>query len=76
MQSQEKVTEQDINWKKQYAQTLKELDVKEKEWGQQQQELLKTVLRLTFSFQGANDILDKKLLDLKEALKKSGDNFP
>ena len=76
MLSQEKAAEPESDWKKQYVQTLKELDVKEKEWGQQQQELLKTVLRLTFAFQGSNDILDKKLLELKEALKQSGSNFP
>jgi diguanylate cyclase len=66
----------DTDWKKQYSDVVKELDVKEKEWGQQQQEILKTVLRLTFAFQGSNDILDKKLLDLKEALKQSNNNIP
>lgn len=76
MLSQEKTAEQETDWKKQYAQTLKELDAKEKEWEKQNQELLKTVLKLAFSFQGSNDILDKKLLDLKEALKKSGNDFP
>jgi len=76
MLSQEKTTDSESDWKKQYAQILKELDVKEKEWGQQQQEILKTVLRLTFAFQGSNDILDKKLLDLKEALKQSNSAIP
>jgi len=76
MLSQEKATDPDTDWKKQYVQTLKELDVKEKAWEQQQQELLKTVLRLTFAYQGSNDILDKKLFDLKEALKQSGNNLP
>ena len=76
MLSQEKSTDSETDWKKQYAQTLKELDIKEKEWGQQQQEILKTVLRLTFAFQGSNDILDKKLLDVKEALKQSNDGIP
>ena len=71
MLSQEKPAESETDWKKQYIQTLKELDVKEKEWGQQHQDLLKTVLRLTFTFQGSNDILDKKLLDLKNSLKNS-----
>lgn len=73
MLSQEKSTESDTDWKKQYAQTLKELDTKERQWGQQQQDILKTVLKLTFAFQGSNDILDKKLLDLKEALKLTND---
>ncbi len=76
MLSQENAADPDTDWKKQYVQTLKELDVKEKEWEQQQQELLKTVLRLTFAYQGSNDILDKKLFDLKEALKKSGNSLP
>ncbi|MBL1143004.1 MAG: diguanylate cyclase [Proteobacteria bacterium] len=76
MLSQKENADSDTDWKKQYTQILKELDVKEKEWGQQQQEILKTVLRLTFAFQGSNDILDKKLLDLKEALKQSSDNIP
>lgn len=76
MLSQEKATDSETDWKKQYAQTLKELDIKEKEWGQQQQEILKTVLRLTFAFQGSNDILDKKLLDVKEALKQSNNGIP
>lgn len=76
MLSQEKAAEAETDWKKQYVQTLKELDVKEKAWGQQQQDLLKTVLRLTFTFQGSNDILDKKLLDLKETLKKSSNALP
>jgi diguanylate cyclase len=74
MQSQEKTTDSEKDWKQEYAQTLKELDAKEKEWNLQQQDTLKTVLRLTFAFQGSNDILDKKLLDLKEALKQSGTN--
>jgi diguanylate cyclase len=76
MLSQKENADSDADWKKQYAQVLKELDSKEKEWGQQQQEILKTVLRLTFAFQGSNDILDKKLLDLKEALKLSNNNIP
>lgn len=76
MLPQEEAAEPDTDWKKQYVQTLKELDVKEKAWEQQQQELLKTVLRLTFAYQGSNDILDKKLFDLKEALKQSGNNLP
>jgi len=76
MLSQNEIADSDTDWKKQYTQILKELDVKEKEWGQQQQEILKTVLRLTFAFQGSNDILDKKLLDLKEALKQSNNNIP
>jgi diguanylate cyclase len=76
MLSQEKTADPDTDWKKQYVQSLKELDVKEKTWEQQQQDLLKTVLRLTFTFQGANDILDKKLLDLKETLKLSSKDLP
>jgi diguanylate cyclase len=76
MLPQEKTADSETDWKKQYAQTVKELDIKEKEWGQQQQEILKTVLRLTFAFQGSNDILDKNLLDLKEALKKSNNGIP
>ncbi|MFT5394955.1 MAG: hypothetical protein ACI85N_000134 [Gammaproteobacteria bacterium] len=76
MLPQEEAAEPDTDWKKQYVQTLKELDVKEKAWGQQQQELLKTVLKLTFAYQGSYDILDKKLFDLKEALKQSGNNLP
>lgn len=76
MLSEKKTTEDETDWKKQYAQTLKELDAKEKEWEQQQQELLKTLLRLTFTFQGSNDILDKKLFDLKESLKKSSGELP
>tara|TARA_R110002096_G_scaffold434673_1_gene657119 strand:- start:24211 stop:25962 length:1752 start_codon:yes stop_codon:yes gene_type:complete len=76
MLSQEKTADADTDWKKQYVQILKELDVKEKAWEQQQQELLKTVLRLTFAYQGSNDILDKKLFDLKEALKQSDSKLP
>ena len=76
MQPQEKNTDSETDWKKQYAQTLKELDVKEKEWGLQQQGILKTVLRFTFAFQGSNDILDKKLLDLKDVLKQSSNDIP
>ncbi len=76
MLSQEKNTAPDTDWKKQYAQSLKELDIKEKAWEQQQQELLKTILRLTFTYQGSNDILDKKLFDLKEAIKQSNNDFP
>ncbi len=76
MLSQEKNNDSETDWKKQYAQSLKELDAKEKEWEQQQQDILKTVLRLTFAFQGSNDILDKKLLDLKEALKISKNDIP
>lgn len=76
MLSQEKTADADTDWKKQYVQILKELDVKEKAWEQQQQELLKTVLKLTFAYQGSNDILDKKLFDLKEALKQPDNNLP
>ena len=76
MLPQEKAADQDTDWKKQYAQILKDLDIKEKGWEQQKQDLLKTVLRLTFAFQGSNDILDKKLLDLKAALKQSSENLP
>lgn len=76
MLSEKETADSDIDWKKQYSEVVKELDVKEKEWGQQQQEILKTVLKLTFAYQGSNDILDKKLLDLKEALKGSKENIP
>jgi diguanylate cyclase len=76
MLSQEKTTDSEADWKKQYSQTLKELDIKERKWNQQQQNILKTVLRFTFAFQGSNDILDKKLLDLKAALKQSSNNIP
>ena len=69
MLSQKETADSDTDWKKQYSDVVKELDVKEKEWGQQQQEILKTVLKLTFAYQGSNDILDKKLVVLKEALK-------
>lgn len=76
MLSQKNITEADTDWKKQYVQTLKELDVKEKAWEKKNQELLKSLLRLTFTFQGSNDILDKKLLDLREALKHSNSELP
>ncbi len=76
MLPQENASNSETDWKKQYVQALKELDIKEKDWGQQQQEILKAVLKLTFAFQGSNDILDKKLLDLKEALKQSNNNIP
>jgi diguanylate cyclase len=76
MLPQEKTADSETDWKKQYVQTLKELDVKEKDWGHQQQEILKAVLKLTFAFQGSNDILDKKLLDLKETLKQSNNDIP
>lgn len=76
MLSQKETADSDTDWKKQYSDVVKELDVKEKEWGQQQQEILKTVLKLTFAYQGSNDILDKKLVVLKEALKTSKDNIP
>lgn len=56
MLSQEKTTDSETDWKKEYAQTLKELDIKEKEWSQQQQNILKTVLKFAFAFQGSNDI--------------------
>jgi diguanylate cyclase len=76
MLSQKEKVDADADWKKQYAEVVKELDIKEKEWEQKQQKILKTVLRLTFAFQGSNDILDKKILDLKEALKQSNENIP
>ena len=76
MLSQKDSTSSDTDWKKQYSEVVKELDIKEKEWEQQQQEILKIVLKLTFAYQGSNDILDKKLLDLKEALKQSKNNIP
>ncbi len=76
MLPQENTSNSETDWKKQYVQTLKELDIKEKDWGLQQQEILKSVLKLTFAFQGSNDILDKKLLDLKQALKQSSNNIP
>ena len=76
MLSQEKTTDSEADWKKQYTEILKELDAKEKEWGKEQQEILKTALRLSFAFQGSNDILDKKILDVKEALKRSSNDIP
>jgi len=76
MLSQEETNTPETDWKKQYVQSLKELDTKEKAWETQQQELLKTVLRLTFAYQGSNDILDKKLFDLKDALKQSKNDLP
>jgi diguanylate cyclase len=76
MLPQENTSNSETDWKKQYIQTLKELDIKEKDWELQQQEILKAVLKLTFAFQGSNDILDKKLLDLKQALKQSSNNIP
>lgn len=76
MLSQKETENLDTDWKKQYSEVVKELDIKEKEWGYKQQEILKTVLKLIFAYQGSNDILDKKLLDLKEALKDSNNNIP
>ena len=76
MLSQEKAQDPDTDWKKEDAQVLNELDAKEKEWGGTQQELLRTVLKLTFTFQGSNDLVDKKLQDLKGALKQSKSGIP
>ena len=76
MLSQEKVAEPETDWKKQYLQSLNELDAKEKEWDKSKQQLLRTVLQLTFTFQGTNDLLDKKLFDLKEILKQSNKDIP
>ena len=76
MLSQKKADDQETDWKKQYIQTLKELDIKEKDWEKDKQQLLRAVLKLTFTFQGTNDLLDKKLQDLKEALKQSNKGLP
>jgi hypothetical protein len=43
MLSQEKTADSETDWKKQYAQALKELDIKEKEWGQQQQDFKNSI---------------------------------
>ncbi len=76
MLSQKQIDDQDTDWKKQYIQTLNELDAKESDWEKEKQQLLRAVLKLTFAFQGSDDLLDKKLQDLKEALKQSNKQLP
>ncbi len=66
----------DSDYKRQYQEVLKELDAREKEWAQDKQKLLKSVLSLTFVFQGENDELDQQLFDLKENLKQSRNRLP
>lgn len=73
-QSDNEHTENDF--KRQYKEVLTELDIREKEWAQDKQKLLKSVLSLTFIFQGENDDLDQKLFDLKDNLKQSRDRLP
>ena len=74
MLSQEQHT--DTDWKEKYNELLDEHDIREKDWAHDKQNLLKSVLRLTFLYQGNNDLLDKKLFDLKEKLKQAGNALP
>lgn len=76
MQPQTTNADVDTDWKQEYLQTLNELDAREKEWAQDKQKLLKSVLSLTFIFQGDNDELDQKLFDLKENLRQAGKRLP
>ena len=76
MLSQKQADDQDTDWKKEYIQILNELDAREKDWEKDKQQLLRSALKLMFTFQGSNDLLDKKLQDLKEALKKSSTDLP
>ncbi|MEM7027640.1 MAG: diguanylate cyclase [Pseudomonadota bacterium] len=76
MLSQEQQNNSDIDWKVKYEELADELDIREQDWTHDKQNLLKSVLRLTFLYQGNNDLLDKKLSELKEKLKQTGKTLP
>ena len=76
MLSNRNTEDSDTDWKQQYLSSLNEFDAREKNWEQDKQQLLKSVLSLTFMFQGSNDLLDKKLYDLKVNLKQAGNKIP
>ncbi len=76
MLTQQNNEDADTDWKQEYQNSLKEFDAREKDWEQDKQQLLKSVLSLTFIYQGSNDLLDKKLYDLKLDLKQAGNNIP
>ncbi len=76
MLSNRNTEDSNTDWKQQYLSSLNEFDAREKNWEQDKQQLLKSVLSLTFMFQGSNDLLDKKLYDLKVNLKQAGNKIP
>ncbi len=76
MLAQSNKSPEDAALKQKYQELVTEFDAREQEWNRDKQTLLKSVLSLTFVYQGENEELDKKLFDLKENLKQSRDKLP
>jgi len=56
-------------WKRKYFDQLEEAEAKEKQWQQADELLRKTISRLTLAADGQDDLLDKQLRDLRNAIR-------
>ncbi len=66
----------DTDWKSQYLQSVRELDDAQTDWHREKDKLYQALIKLAFIFQGENDVLDKKLFDLKDTVKTTEVDFP
>lgn len=62
------------DWKNKYYQILNEMDKKEHAWTHEENQLNKSILRLSFAFSGHSPQLDKELNKLREELRKKPDD--
>ncbi len=56
-------------WKRKYFDQLEDAESKEKQWQKADELLRKTISRLTLAADGQNDLLDKQLRDLRNAIR-------
>lgn len=60
-------------WKRKYRDSVRELDMRRSEWRETEARLHKTLLRIAFSFLGANPELDEELKRVQASLRKNPD---
>lgn len=60
-------------WKQKYRDAVMELDARQSAWRDDETHLHKNLLRLSFSFQGLDESLDRRLEQLRDGLKKTVD---
>lgn len=61
----------DDAWKRKYRDSVRELDERRNEWRETEARLHKTLLRIAFSFLGANPELDAELKSVQASLRKN-----
>ncbi len=69
MSALQKTDKQEKDWKKKYYQSLDKLDEKQKEIKSTENNLTKSILKLTFSHTGVNPDLDQHLKDFRDTLR-------